>query len=31
MDLYYGLQDFKGFRQSDYWITMRGAKINVRS
>jgi hypothetical protein len=31
IDLYYGLQNFKGFRQSDYWITMRGAKINVRS
>ena len=31
IDLYYGLQDFKGFRQSDHWITMRGARINVRS
>ena len=31
IDLYYGLQDFKGFRQSEYWMTMRGAKINVRT
>jgi hypothetical protein len=30
IDLYYGLQDRPNFRNSEFWTTMRGARIEVR-
>ena len=29
VDLYYGVQDFRGFRSSGFWTTMRGATLKT--